>query len=81
MSFAAMDWSYVFDPRRWRSRFRTEEAVRDEALTEGHAPDASVDEVGEAPPKAGFDGHALEDDQGSGYGTGTVGGPGWAGWS
>jgi hypothetical protein len=68
-----VDYSHVFDLRRWRQRFRGEQAIRDEAIAEGRAPDATVDEVGGAPQREG-------DDPGNGYGTGTVGGPGWAGW-
>lgn len=75
-----VDLSHVFDARRWRSRFRGERTVLDEAKASGSAPDATVDEVGQAPPKEGFDGHPLRDDRGTGHGTGDPGGPGWAGW-
>lgn len=70
-----MDFSHVFDPRRWRQRFRSEQSVREASVAAGQTPDATIDEVGSAPPPKRPD-HEL----GSGHGTGDVGGPGWAGW-
>jgi hypothetical protein len=71
-----VDYSHVFDIRRWRQRFRTEQSVREESVAAGRSPDATVDEVGGPPQREGFDG-----DLGNGYGTGDVGGPGWSGWA
>lgn len=75
-----VDLSHAFDPRRWRQRFKSEEDVRAEAAASGQAPDATVDEVGEAQAAEGFEGRRLPGGPGNGYGTGDVGGPGWAGW-
>ena len=71
---------HVFDPRRWRQRFKSEAAIRAEAIASGQAPDATVDEVGSARVPEGFDGTQLQGHRGNGYGTGDPGGPGWAGW-
>jgi hypothetical protein len=71
-----MDFSHVFDLRRWRERFRSDQAIREESLAAGRTPDATADEVGSAPPREGFSGQLGPNGQGSG----DVGGPGWAGW-
>jgi len=66
-----MDLSYVFSRRRWRERFRSEEEVQRSAGADGREPDATVDEVGSAPPGS----HV-----GNGQGSGDASSPGWAGW-
>jgi hypothetical protein len=71
-----VDFSHVFDLGRWRQRFRSEQSVRDESVSAGRTPDATVDEVGSAQPREGFEGELR-----NGYGSGDVGGPGWSGWS
>ena len=76
-----MDFSHVFDLSRWRARFRSEAAASESAAAEGRAPDASVDEVGQAGENVGFDGAPLRSGPASGHGTGDVAGPGWAGWA
>jgi hypothetical protein len=76
-----VDYSHVFNLRRWRERFRGEQEIVEEALEAGRTPDATTDEVGAAPDPVGFDGQPFEPDPlPNGFGTGTVGGPGWAGW-
>jgi hypothetical protein len=75
-----VDLSHVFNLRRWRQQFKSEDAVRAETVAAGHAPDATVDEVGAAPPGEGFKGSPLPGHTSNGYGTGDPGGPGWAGW-
>ncbi len=70
-----MDYSHVFNLRRWRQRFRSEQSVREESVSAGRTPDATIDEVGSAPPP-----ERPNHEQGNGYGTGDVGGSGWAGW-
>ena len=72
-----MDLSHVFDLGRWPQRFRSEQAVADRSVAEGRVPDATVDDVGAAPPSSGFDGSPLPGGPGNGHGTGDVGGPGW----
>jgi hypothetical protein len=67
-----LDLSYVFDARRWRTRFRSERSVAAEATAAGRTPDASVDEVGTPGPPRGFAGNAMPDKVSNGYGTGTV---------
>ena len=75
-----MDYSHVFNLRRWRQRFRSEQAVREATEQSGRADDASVDEVGATPPPQGFSGRDLSDKVQNGHGTGVTGGPNWAGW-
>jgi hypothetical protein len=75
-----VDLSHVFDLERWRSRFRSDAAVVEEARAEGRAPDATPDEVGVPAEPVGFDGRPMHGELGNGYGTGDVGGSGWAGW-
>jgi hypothetical protein len=65
---------------RLRRRFMSERSVVAEELARGHAPDATVDEVGAARDNVGFDGRPLRSKSRSGYGTGDPSGPGWAGW-
>jgi hypothetical protein len=77
-----MDFSHVFDLGRWRSRFRSDRDVADEAIREGRVPDATPEEVGAAAAPVGFDGKPRRvSDPGNGYGSGTPGGSGWAGYS
>ena len=66
-----MDFAHVFSRRRWRERFRSEEAVQAEARAGGREPDATVDEVGKA-PKGGR--------VGNGQGSGEPSSAGWADW-
>jgi hypothetical protein len=54
-----VDFSHVVQLRRWRQRFRSEDAIRAEAVGAGQAPDATVDEVGSAPRPEGFKGTPL----------------------
>ena len=75
-----MDFDHAFDLRRWRQRFKSEEAIRAEAVASGQAPDATVDEVGSAPQAEGFEGTPLAGHTGNGQGTGDPFSPGWAGW-
>jgi hypothetical protein len=65
---------------RWTRRFMSDEGVVNEAEREGRVPDATADEVGTPDPTVGFDGQPIESEPSNGYGTGNVGGPGWAGW-
>jgi hypothetical protein len=65
-----MDFAHVFSRRRWRERFRSEEEVRADAHASGREPDATVDEVGNAP------GGGMV---GNGQGSGDPSSPGWAG--
>lgn len=76
-----MDFSHVFSLSRWRARFRSEAAVRARDEAAGHAPDATVDEVGAAGPNLGFDGRPLHSPVGNGQGSGDPTSPGWAGWT
>jgi hypothetical protein len=71
-----VDDSHAFDLKRWRRWFRSEASIRDEALAEGRAPDATVDEVGPAPPGKGFDGRdrPTPPSNGPGWGYPGVGG-------
>jgi hypothetical protein len=69
---------HVFDRHRWGRRFRTEQSTQDDTHGPGRAPDATVDDVGAAPPKSGFAGRPLPDGldagQGNGGATGISGG-------
>ena len=76
-----MDWSHVFDARRWRRRFLSDDRVVAEQRAAGHAPDATVDEVGAPNAAVGFEGRPLGGMQGNGQGSDRPGGPGWAGWA
>ena len=67
-----MDLSHVFSARRWRERFRSEAEVLDSAGEDERTPDATVDEVGNAPATGRV---------GNGQGTGDPSNPGWAGWA
>jgi len=71
----------AFTWRRWRTRFRTDEAVAEEQGADGHAPDATSAEVGVPSDNVGFEGRPLRSRVESGYGSGVVGGSGWSGWS
>jgi hypothetical protein len=74
-----VDLDHVFDLRRWRQRFKSEEAIRAEAVASGQSPGATVDEVGSAPQPEGFEGTPLKGHAGNGHGTGDPFSPGWAG--
>jgi glyoxylase-like metal-dependent hydrolase (beta-lactamase superfamily II) len=75
-----VDFDHVFQLRRWRQRFKSEDAIRAVAVAAGQAPDATVDEVGSAPRPEGFKGTPLPGHTGNGQGSGDPAGPGWAGW-
>ncbi len=73
-----MDFSHVFNLRRWRSGFKGD--VKEPGQP-GHAPDATPDEVGAPSDNIGFDGTPLASGpSGNGQGTGDPRSPGWAGW-
>jgi hypothetical protein len=74
-----MDLSHAFSTARWRRMFASEARVRAEALAEGRAPDATVDEVGAAQANVGFDGQELTSGLERGNGTSTPGSPEWSG--
>lgn len=65
---------------RLRRRFMSEDAVLDEELAEGRAPDATVDEVGVPGVDHGFSGDPIRSRVDTGHGSGDPNSPGWAGW-
>jgi hypothetical protein len=75
-----MDLSHAFDLRRWRRRFKSDDAVAAEARASGRAPDATIEEVGSAGDATGFDGKPIRSAAGNGQGSDQPAGPGWAGW-
>ncbi len=82
-----MSFRYTWRGSRWRRRFMSESAVRQEEITHGldpddggQAPDATVDEVGVPHENVGFDGHPIRSKVENGYGTGDPSSGGWAGW-
>ncbi len=76
-----MEWEHVFNLNRWRARFRSEASVRDDSVTAGRTPDATVDDVGASQIGAdSFDGKPLpEASRGNGQGSGDPFSGGWAG--
>jgi hypothetical protein len=77
----AVDYSHVFDLRRWRQRFRGEQGIAQDARDAGRVPDATTDEVGAAPDPVGFAGRPRRGSgPGNGQGSGDPRSGGWAGW-
>jgi hypothetical protein len=71
----------AFTLRRWRERFKTDQRVVAEQLEDGHAPDATSDEVGVPHDNIGFEGRPMRSGpKGNGQGSGDPFSSGWAGW-
>lgn len=61
-----MDLWHVFNLKRWRSRFRSEDKVLRASMESGKAPDATIDEVGTPSDNVGFTGRPIRSRTGNG---------------